>query len=275
MGGNSVVRDRHVLYEASVQDPGADLDFFQRVYRRARGRPFHRLREDFCGTAVMACEWVRRGQDHRAWGVDLHRPTLEWSRRHHGPRLGDARERLKLVCANVLSIRRPKVDVVAALNFSYCVFKERSLLRRYCRGVRESLLPGGVFVLDVFGGTEAMSAVTERSRIASSTSWDGMRVPAFTYVWEQARFNAITHEILCRIHFELRDGTRIRRAFTYDWRLWTLPELRDILGEVGFDSVEAYLERWDDQANDTDGVFRRRSHFDNQDGWVGYLVGFS
>lgn len=33
----------------------------------------------------------------------------------------------------------------------------------------------------------------------------------------------------------------LRRAFRYDWRLWTIPELAEMLEEAGFDSMRAWL----------------------------------
>ena len=85
---------RHYLYSSSVQSVEADIKFFRRVYRKANGTAFHKLREDFCGTAVLACDWVRRNPDNQAWGVDLDRATLDWGIEHYVPRLGDASERL-------------------------------------------------------------------------------------------------------------------------------------------------------------------------------------
>jgi SAM-dependent methyltransferase len=268
------VTDRHLLYSASVQSVEADLDFFQRVYKRKRGRPFRLLREDFCGTAVLACEWVRRRKENRAWGVDLDRATLDWGIEHYVSGLGPAASRLKLLCDDVLGADVPPVDVIAALNFSYCVFKTRADLGAYFARARSSLRPGGIFVLDIFGGTDAVREIVERRKIEGCDAFDGTRVPAFTYVWDQARYNPIDHHIVCHIHFKLPDGTKIRRAFTYDWRLWTIPELRELLAEVGFVASEVYLEGWDDEADDTDGIFRRRVQFENQPGWVAYIVGF-
>lgn len=275
MRKSKVIRDRHVLYEAAVQSLEADLDFFERVYQRKRGKRFERFREDFCGTAALSCDWVRRRPAHLAWGVDLHRPTLDWGLKHRVAHLGSAAERVRLQCADVLQVDGPKIDVVAALNFSFSVFKERDLLRRYFKKVRKSLLPGGIFYLDTFGGTETLGETKERRRIPSSKDWDGQRIPAFYYVWEQARFNPIDHEILCHIHFELPNGTKLRKAFTYDWRLWTLPELQELLLEAGFDSTEVYMEGWDEEAEDGDGIFRCRKRFENHEAWVAYVVGLA
>jgi hypothetical protein len=33
----------------------------------------------------------------------------------------------------------------------------------------------------------------------------------------------------------------LRRAFRYDWRLWTIPELAEMLEEAGFDGMRAWL----------------------------------
>jgi cyclopropane fatty-acyl-phospholipid synthase-like methyltransferase len=266
---------RHYLYSAAVQSAEADLKFFRRVYKRSNGRSFHRLREDFCGTAVLACDWVRRGAKHEAWGVDLDRKTLDWGRKRYLPRLGERSSRLHLLCEDVRKTTAPKVDLVAALNFSYSVFKTREGLGDYFRQVRRSLDDGGVFVLDAWGGQEAMGEEVDKRKVEAETAFDGTKIPAFTYVWEQARFNPIDHDILCHIHFRLRDGTKLKRAFTYDWRLWTLPELRELLEEAGFESSEVYTEGWDDDEDEADGVFRRRSYFENQEGWVAYVVGYA
>jgi hypothetical protein len=163
--------------------------------------------------------------------------------------------------------------MVAALNFSYSTFKERAELRKYFRTVRASLRDGGIFFVDAFGGTEAMSEMTERRRIPAETGPGGVQIPRFTYIWEQKRFNPINHHILCHIHFRLPGGIKMERAFTYDWRLWTLPELQEIMIEAGFASTAVYLEGWDDEDDESDGVFRPRKTYENQEGWVGYVVG--
>ena len=53
------------------------------------------------------------------------------------------------------------------------------------------------------------------------------------------------------------------------------PELREILEEAGFAGSEVYVEGWDEESDDTDGIFRRRKRFENQAGWVAYVVGYS
>ena len=245
----------------------------ERVYRRRNGRTFRRFREDFCGTALVAASWALRRPGNLAWGVDLDRPTLEWARRHRLARMGEAASRVRLVQRDVRAVGSPAVDVVAALNFSYWVFHRRPDLLAYFRAVRRSLLPGGLFFLSVFGGSEAQDQLTERKRVAASYSVDGVRVPAFTYVWEQRRFNVVDHRLECHIHFRLRDGARIERAFSDDWRMWTLPELSDALAEAGFRKSMAYLEGWDEKRDRSDEVYRVRTRFPNQESWLAVVVG--
>ncbi len=265
--------DRHVLYEAAVQGVEYDLDFFARVYRRLRGRAFTRFREDFCGTAALACAWALRDRSHRAWGVDLDAETLAWSRAHHLARMREAGRRVTLVRADVRHARVPRVDVICAMNFSWWVFHERAALIDYLRAARRTLAPGGLMFANAFGGSDAMGPLVETRRIAGSQGPDGERVPPFTYVWDQVAFNPIDHRLLCHIHFRLRDGRSIERAYTYDWRMWTLPEVRDAMREAGFADVQVYVEGWNEQRDEPDQVYRRRTRFEQQAGWLAVVVG--
>ena len=271
--GDPVSLDRHVLYEASVQGVEYDLDLFERLYRTLRGGRFTRFREDFCGTAAMAAAWVRRRRVNRAWGVDREREVLEWARRHRLPRMREAARRLTLIRRDARRVTTPRVDVVAAFNFSYWVFHRRRDLLEYFRAARQSLAPNGLLVLNAFGGTEAMGPLVEKQRIPASRSLDGERVPSFQYVWEQVDFNPIDHRLRCDIHFRLPGGREMRRAFRYDWRMWTLPEIHDALRDAGFAGVEFFVEGWDTKRNRSDEVFHRRRRFEQQEGWLACIVG--
>ena len=70
-----------------------------------------------------------------------------------------------------------------------------------------------------------------------------------TYLWEQETYNPINHETLCHISFDFSDGSSMTRAFTYDWRLWSIPELREILEEAGFSRTAVYWEEVDDEGD--------------------------
>lgn len=274
--GAGTLPSRHALYEAAVQNVEADIEFFEKVYRERHGRPFRVLREDFCGTATLACAWVAGAPERESWGVDLDRETLDWGRGNRlAPLAADARERVHLVCDDVLTADCPPAEVVAALNFSYFVFKTRENLLEYFKSARNALAPGGALILDLFGGSEAAGDLVESERKDAMTHPDGIRTPEFTYIWEQTGYNPVTHELHCHIHFKLSGGRKIKRAFSYDWRMWTIPELRELLAEAGFESSEVHIEGWDDEADESDGVFTRQDYFENQESWLAYVVAWN
>ena len=265
--------DRHALYEVAVQGPDWDLDFMERAFRRANdGREPRLFREDFCSTAALATAWAQRGADRRAWAVDLDPEPLAWARQHRLPFVRDVAKRVTLVRADVRTRARPAVDVTCALNFSYWVFKRRDDLLAYFRAARAGLRPGGVLVLNAFGGTRGERPLIERTRKGGSNAPDGTPTPPFTYVWQQVRVNAVTRELLACIHFELRDGRRMPRAFVYDWRMWTLPELREALEEAGFRHVDVWTEGWDAKHRTHDGRLQRRVKLENDDCWIAYVA---
>lgn len=253
--------DRHELYQRSVQDPEAEITFFDMVYKKHRRRRALSFKEDFCGTAYLSTTWVKSHKKRTAIGIDLDQPTLDWGTEHHiAPSKASVRDRITLINANVLDVKEPKVDMTCALNFSYCVFKTREELSRYCRVAYEGLADEGLFFCELFGGTEAIVDLKEYREL-----------PGFTYVWEQAKYNPITNEILCHIHFEFPDGSKLKKAFTYDWRLWSIPEVRECLLEAGFSKVEIW---WDPVEDDEkDDYYRVTEEEENQEGWLVYIVG--
>ncbi len=253
--------DIYRLYQLSVQDPPREIRFIRRTFRNLRGRDPFRLREDFCGTAYLACEWVRRIPGGVAAAVDLDPVPLEYAREKLLPALGRKASRLSLIQDDVLRARTFRADVITAYNFSYFIFKERKRLAQYFSTARRNLVSDGILFLDIYGGPQAQQILEE------STEHDG-----FTYVWEQATYNPITGEMQCYIHFDLPGGKRIRRAFSYNWRLWGLPEIRDLLREVGFREVLVYWEGTDTETGGGNGVFRLTTRGDDSLSWIAYVV---
>jgi SAM-dependent methyltransferase len=253
--------DRHDLYQRSVQRPDHEIRFVERVFKAHTGRrPLH-LREDFCGTALLCARWAKGGPRERtAMGLDIDRPTLDWGRAHNLPAIGAAAARVTLLEHDVLAPTRRKVEVIGAYNYSYQVFREREVLLKYFRAAHRSLTDDGLFILDAIGGYEATCSRIERRRLGG-----------WTYIWEQERYDAIDGGFLCHISFEFRDGTALRRAFTYDWRHYSLPELRDVLLEAGFAGVDAYWEGTNANGEGS-GTFHRASRAENDPVWNAYLV---
>jgi hypothetical protein len=75
----------------------------------------------------------------------------------------------------------------------------------------------------------------------------------------------------CHIHFRFPDGSKLKRAFTYEWRIWTLPELRELLLEAGFASARVYWEGEDDDG-EGNGEFTETDEGTPDLAWVSYIV---
>src|SRR6056297_3390150 len=165
--------DRHELYEESVQDVEVEGDFLLDTFSELRGRIPQVFREDFCGTASACCEWVRRGSDRRAVGVDLDPEVLSWGRENRLSHLThDERDRVTLIEDDVRTANTGVVDLVGAFNFSYFIFDTRDEMRRYFERCRECLADEGIQKQDAVVGSETMDVVKEE------TEHDD-----FTYVW--------------------------------------------------------------------------------------------
>ena len=254
--------DRYALYEKSVQDPDADIHLIRRVFRNRYGRLPRLLREDFCGTALLACRWVQQQAENCAWGIDLDPRPLAWGREHNvAPLRPEQASRIKLIEGDVRDIGHEKVDVTVAFNFSYFLFKTRGELRNYFEKAYASLNDEGMLVLDAYGGPDSQH-----------TSEEKRPVDGFTYVWDQHDFDPITHNATNYIHFKFKDGSRIRRAFAYNWRLWILPEVRDLLLEAGFAAVEVYWEGTDSDTGEGNNIFTRRERAIDDPAWIAYIV---
>lgn len=255
--------DIHDLYQRAVQEVDAEIDFVDREFSRIRKRRASLLREDFCGTANTSCEWVRRRRGNRAVGVDLCSATLAWGVANNLSRLRPSeRERVTLLNRNVLDPGPSGrgVDAALAMNFSYWVFRTREQLRAYFGAVRRSLVKDGLFFLDFYSGPDSLRITRERRPLRG-----------FTYIWDQAQYDALTGDYVCHIHFSFPDGSRIRNAFTYHWRLWTLPEIRELLSEAGFTRSIVYLEG-DDGKGGGNGVFAPAEVGENCPAWLAYIV---
>jgi len=254
--------DPHALYQESVQGVEFELDFVDNTFQAIRGRAPRRIREDFCGTALSAAEWVTRSPRNEAVGVDIDPEVLAWGYENNIAALSDdQKRRIELLPEDVMSVDAGSFDVVQAFNFSYWFFQERADMKRYFGRVHESLIDDGVAFFDVFGGFEAHRCQKEKTKL------DG-----FTYVWEQAAYNPLSAEMMCFIHFHFPDGSKLKRAFSYNWRLWGAKELREILAEVGFGRTRLYVQAFDDETDEPIDQFDETEEIPDHASYIAYLV---
>lgn len=258
----AVTADRHVLYEKAVQAVDAEIDFVDDTYKELRGKPAAILREDFAGTANTSCEWVRRRPSNLAIAVDLDGPTQQWGLENHIAKLSKAQQsRVRMINDNVLTVQTEPVDCVLAMNFSYFIFKQRRQMLEYFEAVRAALKPDGIFFMDCFGGYESFKVCKESRDIGNGIK----------YVWDQHDYNPITGEMQCYIGFKFPDGSKNMRAFEYNWRMWTLPEIREILADAGFTRSTVYWEGTDDDG-EGDGDFQPAESAEQDPAWICYIV---
>ena len=254
--------DLYELYEEAVQNVEFEVDSIIRFYRKYRNKNPQSLKEDFCGTFALGCEWVKRDKTKTAIGVDLDSKPLNWGKKNHVSKLNsDELSRIELFQKNVLEVTKPQVDCTAAFNFSYWIFDNPKTLLNYFVKSYIGLKKDGIFVLDAFGGPMAEEEQEEERDCEG-----------FKYVWEHAFFYPVTRQMGCKIHFHFNDGTKKRNAFTYQWRLWTPPEITDLLKLAGFKSVNWYWEGTDKKTGDGNGIFRETKKGENAQTWIAYIV---
>jgi hypothetical protein len=265
--------DRHLLkyalYQEAVQSVEHDADLYANLYRQVHARPARRLREDFCGTFALSRAWVKRHPENEAIGLDLDPEPLVYGLTQAERELSlSQKRRLRPLKKNVISRTEP-CDLAVAGNFSFWVFKTEAELVRYFRAVRASLDPKrGLFILDLAGGTSMNELGPEKRTIRSRT------LGKYTYIWDAKSFNPITHEARYAIHFELSQGPRrerrIRDAFEYDWRLWSIPEVRAALRAAGFGRTFVF---WDVAPSRREEKYRITDQAENHESWIAYVAG--
>lgn len=253
--------DKYLYYSLSVQSPEADVEFMHDTYKKIRKKKPKILREDFCAAFANCCAWVEQGTSYKAYGIDIDGEPIRYGMKHYLSKLKVSQQnRVHIYQKNVLEKSLPSADIICALNFSYFCFKERKLLADYFLNSYKHLLKDGILVLDCFGGSDTLEQNIEE------TEFDN-----FSYFWDQEYYNPITHHCKFAIHFKRKGEAMRRDVFTYDWRIWTVPEIRDILKEVGFKKVTVYWEGTT-RNGEGNGVFTPSEIGEECESWIAYIV---
>ncbi|MFK7789981.1 MAG: hypothetical protein AB8C95_10895 [Phycisphaeraceae bacterium] len=247
------------LYRLAVQHPIAEVAFAEYAWSHFYGDEIEPmlLREDFAGTCAVAAAWVASDPDRQAMAIELDESTVAWAEDTFSD------PDLHIVHADVMAIDEPAVDVTLALNFSVLIYHEEALLRAYLGQVLKSLNPGGLLILDVFGGPGVGEPSVESVRVEPDESG----VEPFVYHWEQLGLDAETGRIECRIHFELSESDRLSDAFVYDWRLWEPRQIIDLALQAGFEQASFW---WADPLEP--GRYQPVQEVPSARDWVGYVV---
>lgn len=316
-----LIPSKFSLYQQSVQSPKGDISYLQKFFLMYVGgrMPLH-LQEDFCGTALLSTEWLRTDPRKTAIGVDLDLEALTWCMENNVHEvIDDDSSRISLFHGNVLQphearlvksnpedliqkltlkdgkgvtqdileepslqsvtegiVKRdvllPARDIVCAFNYSCCCLHKRKELVSYFKLALDTLSKkGGIFVMDLYGGTSSERELKLQRKF-----------PNFTYTWEQAEFDIIQRKTRISLHYQLhRPQKKIRSAFSYSWRLWSLPEIRDCLEEAGFTDVHFWIREMPDTeqnrstrgfGSSRDDKYEEVTSFQQHDAWNAYIV---
>ncbi|NNE00203.1 MAG: class I SAM-dependent methyltransferase [Pirellulaceae bacterium] len=259
--------DKFALYQKSVQTPCHEIEFFEQAYRDARRRTPLTLREDFCGTFAVCCSWVKSHKKRTALGIDFCGETLQWGRENNLAKLNaEQQKRVRLLEQDVRKKNRPPADILAAQNFSFWIFKTRKEVVDYFKIARGNLNDKGIMIMDMMGGGECF----EEGLVDKRTIKKGKK--GFKYQWRQISFNPINSDASFSISFKFPDGSKLKNAFEYHWRFWTIPEVREMLVEAGFKKSYVYWEISEEEDPDREGEWERRETASSDPSWICYIV---
>lgn len=254
--------DKYDYYIRSVQSPESDVEFFDKTFKELKGKEALTFREDFCGTHSISCEWIKLNPKKKSVGVDLDPEPIKYGEKFYQAQLNDEQlNRLEIYEANVLDPNLPKADIVSASNFSYYLFKKRKDLLEYFKAAYKNVKKDGIFIVDSFGGSKCQEANEEETEHED-----------FSYYWDQDSFDPITNEAMFYIHFQPHGQAKVEKCFQYDWRMWTLPEIREVMEEAGFKETLVYWEG-SDEDGEGNGEFVQSEQGEECEAWIAYVVG--
>jgi hypothetical protein len=232
---DSTSYDKHDLYELCVQSPKDLVPLLRAIH----GDHPSVLGEDFSGTAALSHLWIQR-DGCTAIATDFDKEALN--------KRGD-HERITKHERDVLEADDP-CDVLFVGNFSIGYLHTRDELVEYLKHAKSRLEnSGGVFICDTYGGD---TAYTLGGVHRAHPMPEGKLC---RYTWEQHEADPTTGMVTNLIHFRVeRAGViefELDDAFVYQWRLWSIPELRDAMDDAGFNETLVYTKLAD--ALDDDG----------------------
>ena len=261
-----VIKDKFALYLASVQDPLSDIERVGLIYEEIFSKTAQKLREDFSAAFALSCCWVQSDKQRSAIAIDIDHDTIEYGKKNYLANLSvNEQTRMDVRVGNAIVQTEP-VDIIATFNFSYNLLHERSELLSYFRKCHSSLNEKGMLIIDNFGGSDSEELVIQETFIDNNDY-----ISPFTFEFERKSFNPITRRAQYSINFIYPDGPELMDAFKYDFRMWSIPELRDIMKEAGFSKSLVY---WETPEGETvaENDFYASEKEENTSSWNAYIV---
>jgi SAM-dependent methyltransferase len=215
--------ERYLAFYEELLDPAIaeeDASFVDRALALAASS---RVLDVGCGFGRHAVALGKRG--HRVTGLDLSEPMLRL-----------AAEMAHGAAVSVEWLRRDMRELDGLGPFDACIclytafgfFDDRDN-RRVLDGIRETLRPGGLFMLDVSNPLALMRGWPQRSWRESAS---GVRL-------ESSRFDALTARVISQRTLFRPDGVRVDLPET-SVRMYPPHELANLLREAGFEIEQVY-----------------------------------
>ncbi len=109
------------------------------MYRLIYNKVPYTFREDFCGTGLLADEWVKNSVENTSVGIDIDHDALDFGKDNN-----TSTDRVNLINHNVLDEFDPtqKFDIICSLNYSHFLLTKRKEIKKYLENVFKNISKG-------------------------------------------------------------------------------------------------------------------------------------
>jgi hypothetical protein len=240
MESNPNTPSKYELYQKSVQNVKKEVEFFKKVFRLIYNKMPTTFREDFCSTALLSCEWVKGNVLNSAVGIDFDQETLDWGMQNNINNLTTGSDRIKLIKQDVLEQFDPsqKFEIICSLNYSHFLLPTRKQILKYFQNVVLNLESKSVFILDFYGG----------SHIFSDHKYQHNKSSDF-YEFSGKQMNILNNQSKCSLNYKIKKN-KYKPMFSFNFRIYSIIELREALEEAGFNEFKLYIKEMNDDDED-------------------------
>ena len=135
------------LYTLAFQNPEKDMSLLRDAFMKQLKLMPVILREDFCGSFANCREWIHIQPQNVAIGIDIDPVLAKYAEATRLSMPDDESNRFSYIPGDVLDVTLPSGDIIAALNSSFCVFKQRQLFKHYLEKCFHSIDVVGMMAL--------------------------------------------------------------------------------------------------------------------------------
>ena len=250
---------KHDFYQKSVQSVKVENEFFKKIFRMIYNKLPYTLREDFCGTGLLASSWTNSSVENYSVGIDIDQEALDY-----GKEKNVTTDRVRLINHNVLKEfdKNEKFDIICSLNYSHFLLTKRTELKTYFKNVFNNI-SRGILILDFFGG----------SHVYENHSFNKMEF----YQFSGKAINIMNSISKCSLNYKIKKN-KFKTMFTYEFRVYTIIEMREALEEVGFTKFKIYIKEINEDDEDDYTEYEEieidGEYYPESERYTGYIVAY-